>query len=80
MREKITCKKWACGEDGAFRCIQTDKLFCGCQSSIEYPLSISDILNDRQKQEREKTIADIKESIRNHQSALVLGAGISHSS
>ncbi len=80
MREKITCKKWACGEDGAFRCIQTNKLFCGCQSSIEHPLGISDILNDQQKQEREKAIADIKESIRNHQAALVLGAGISHSS
>lgn len=80
VKEKITCKKWACGEDGAFRCIQTDKLFCGCRSSIEYPPGISSILNDRQKREREEAIADIKKSIQGRQVALVLGAGISHSS
>lgn len=78
--EAIKCKKWVCQTDGTYRCVQVDKALCGCKSFIEYPLSVTDILNDEQKREREKSIADMEKSIRKDQAALVLGAGISRRS
>jgi len=76
-KEKILCRKWICGKDGVFHCTQTDKSPCGCQSSIQYPRNINDILNEDQKRERNRAIQKIRESIWNGRAALVLGAGIS---
>lgn len=73
---RLICKKWRICTAGRWECRQVHSQPCGCQPGITKP-TVGVILDDSQKDSRNRCITAIKEHIQNDQTALVLGAGIS---
>ena len=62
--------------ESRYRCAQCEDQPCGCGSSLSHP-PVDSLLHETQRDQQNKYIERVKESIRNGQTALVLGAGIS---
>lgn len=75
IHEKLKCSKWTL-KNKRYICQQTGNACCGCLSDISCP-TVDLILSETQKEKQKIYIDDIKNSIKKHKAALVLGAGIS---
>lgn len=71
----INCDKLVL-ESGCYRCRQSDESPCGCWTHISYP-TVDAILSSEQLKNRKVYLEKIKESIKERNAALVLGAGVS---
>lgn len=75
LHEELKCNKWTL-KNRRYVCQQSNKNCCGCWSSISCP-NVDLILSTTQKNRQKIYINEIKQSIKEQNAALVLGAGIS---
>lgn len=72
---QLECVKWSM-VGTRYQCVQREDWPCGCESTVSYP-TIDHLLHEKQRDQQKGYIDCVKEHIKNGQTALVLGAGIS---
>lgn len=75
MGKKVCCEN-LCIKNGQWRCVKKDVNSCGCRPWIQLP-HVEQLLSEEQLKKRLETIGKIQGAIKEGNTALVLGAGVS---